>query len=103
MAVDPPLTTLFGAGATQDATTLTIQKSSLPGLTPTASDNSEKLLVGLLRRWILGQDTSTDAQVVVRRQLGGVVERNGPKQRFTYVIDLYAPYQGDTEPDPDDF
>lgn len=103
MAVNPPLTTLFGAGATQDATTLTIQKSSLPDLTPAASNNSEALLVGLLRRWFLGQDTSSDAQVVVRRQLGGIVERNGTQQLFRYIIDLYEPYQGASEPDPDNF
>ena len=42
------LTDLFGSGATQNATSLTIQKSDLVGLTPSSSNTAESLLVAIL-------------------------------------------------------
>ncbi|AFY34877.1 hypothetical protein [Calothrix sp. PCC 7507] len=39
---------LFGEGATQTLTTLTITKSSLPKLNPTSNNSAESLLVGIL-------------------------------------------------------
>lgn len=38
----------FGASATQSIDFITIQKSELPGLTPTTSNNAEALVVGIL-------------------------------------------------------
>lgn len=45
---EPTLQTVFGAGATQDATTITIIKANLPRLTPTATNTAESLLTGIL-------------------------------------------------------
>ena len=42
------LTNLFGSGATQDATSLTIIKSDLVGLTPSLSNSAESLLAAIL-------------------------------------------------------
>jgi len=42
------LAQVFGANATQDATTLTIQKADLLGLTAAADNRGEQLLVGML-------------------------------------------------------
>lgn len=45
---EPTLIDLFGAGATQTATTITIAKADLPGLTASAANRAEALLVGIL-------------------------------------------------------
>ena len=39
---------IFGAGATQTATSITILKASLPTLTPIATNTAESLLAGIL-------------------------------------------------------
>lgn len=45
---EPTLQEVLGAGATQDATTVTIVKANLPGLTPSATNTAESLLAGVL-------------------------------------------------------
>lgn len=45
---EPTLTQVFGAGATQTATTITIVKADLPGLTASATNRAESLIVGIL-------------------------------------------------------
>ncbi|MBW4571603.1 MAG: hypothetical protein KME31_27375 [Tolypothrix carrinoi HA7290-LM1] len=45
---EPTLTQVFGAGATQTATTITIAKADLPGLTASATNRGESLLAGIL-------------------------------------------------------
>ncbi|NWF58116.1 MAG: hypothetical protein HXY43_02045 [Fischerella sp.] len=45
---EPTLTEVFGGGATQTATTITINKSDLPRLTASANNSAESLLVGIL-------------------------------------------------------
>jgi hypothetical protein len=45
---EPTLIDIFGAGATQDATTITIQKTSLPRLTPSANNTAESLFTGII-------------------------------------------------------
>lgn len=44
----PSLTDVFGAGATQDATTVTIQKSSLVTLTASGTNTAESILMSIL-------------------------------------------------------
>ena len=46
--VKPTLTAVFGSGTTQDATTVTILKANLPGLTASESNTAESLLIGIL-------------------------------------------------------
>lgn len=45
---EPTLTAVFGPGATQTATTITIAKADLPGLTASATNRAESLLAGIL-------------------------------------------------------
>lgn len=49
---EPTLTEVFGAGATQSATTITILKADLQstGLTPSASNKAEALFNAIVRR-----------------------------------------------------
>ena len=72
MASNPPLQAMFGAGASQTASQLIIQKADLvapPELQPTytfipALDNSsESIALALIARWIRGQDQATDRQL----------------------------------------
>jgi hypothetical protein len=58
------LVEVFGTGATQDATTITIQKSSLPRLTPSASNTAESLFTGIvLKAQAQLTQTSFDANI----------------------------------------
>ncbi|WGV23467.1 hypothetical protein [Halotia branconii] len=45
---EPTLTQVFGANAIQDATTITITKSDLAGLTASSNNTGESLLVAIL-------------------------------------------------------
>ncbi|MEH2415410.1 hypothetical protein [Nostoc sp.] len=45
---EPTLQEIFGASATQTSTTLTILKSDLTRLTPSATNTAESLLTGIL-------------------------------------------------------
>ncbi|MBD2609447.1 hypothetical protein H6G81_34400 [Scytonema hofmannii FACHB-248] len=45
---EPTLVQVFGAGATQTATTITIAKADLPGLTASATNRAEALIAGIL-------------------------------------------------------
>ncbi|WP_375514430.1 hypothetical protein [uncultured Nostoc sp.] len=61
---EPTLTDIFGTGATQDATSITIQKSSLPRLTASANNTSESLLTAiLLKAQVSLSQTSFDANI----------------------------------------
>lgn len=51
---EPTLTQVFGAGATQTATTITIVKADLPGLTASATNRAESLIVGILLKALPG-------------------------------------------------
>ncbi|AVH71583.1 hypothetical protein [Nostoc sp. 'Lobaria pulmonaria (5183) cyanobiont'] len=44
---EPTLVQVFGTGATQDSSSITIQKSALPRLTASSSNSAESLLVGI--------------------------------------------------------
>lgn len=69
---EPTLQDVFGAGATQDATTLTIAKADLVavGLTSGSSISSEKLLAAILKLAAVNltstnRDNNIDQSVVV--------------------------------------
>jgi len=47
---EPTITDVFGPGATQTATTLTILKSDLPTLTPVAANRGEQMFMGIVLR-----------------------------------------------------
>lgn len=46
---EPTLQDVFGVGATQTATTITISKSDLP-ITPAVDNTAERLLAGIIKR-----------------------------------------------------
>jgi hypothetical protein len=48
MTTEPTLEQVFGAGTTQDANSITLLKSNMPGLTPSSSNTAESLLVGIV-------------------------------------------------------
>jgi hypothetical protein len=45
---EPTLIEVFGAGATQTATSITILKADLTGLTPSATNTAESLFAGIV-------------------------------------------------------
>ncbi|MDZ7953339.1 hypothetical protein [Nostoc sp. DedQUE09] len=70
--MEPTLTAVFGANATQDADTLTISKADLTstGLTPGANNTAESLLIALMLKFKAaltdaGKDTNIDQSVAV--------------------------------------
>lgn len=67
---EPTLQQIFGANAVQTATTITITKADLPGLTPAADNRAEQLFVGILIKAMdyLTQsnfDTNPDQSIIV--------------------------------------
>ena len=78
---EPLLTDVFGAGASQDATTITISKASLVGLTPSASNTAESLLAALLQtaQVSLSQanfNTNLDQSAIVADGIVSIISRN---------------------------
>ena len=45
---EPSLVQIFGDNAIQSASTITISKADLPGLTPSANNSAESLIVGII-------------------------------------------------------
>ena len=77
---EPTLIEVFGAGATQTATTITIQKSSLTGLTATATNTAESLFAGIYSKasTALSQanySTNIDQSIVIVPGYDSVVYR----------------------------
>lgn len=91
MAADPTLQAFFGPNATQDATTITIQKSDLVDTatpkrwqyTPTATDTAERILLAIILRAAINQDTEADAQIAIA---------SGGLQLATILGKLYRQY-----------
>ncbi|MEL6555474.1 MAG: hypothetical protein AAFQ63_18740 [Cyanobacteria bacterium J06621_11] len=78
---EPSLTDVFGAGATQDATTITIQKANLPGLTPATENSAESILaaIGVQAKTTLTQasfETNQDQSIVVADGFDSIVSRD---------------------------
>ncbi|WGV24776.1 hypothetical protein [Halotia branconii] len=67
---EPTLAAVFGANATQDANTLTISKADLTGLTASANNTAESLLVAIILQAKLSLnatnfDSNIDQSIVV--------------------------------------
>jgi hypothetical protein len=108
---EPSLTQVFGAGATQDSTTLTIQKSALTavGLTASANNTAESLMVAitLLAASYLNETNQTndpDIQVTIADSgFPQIVSRNSNQYRqITYNVNLQTVDTGFTI-DPDNY
>ncbi|MFK8182324.1 MAG: hypothetical protein AB8B99_03040 [Phormidesmis sp.] len=90
---EPSISDLFGANSTQDATTITINKSDLAavGLTANATNTAESLLAAILKhaRGALSQsnfDSNLDQSIVIADGFGGFTSRDdGSGAQIPYV------------------
>ncbi|MBD2489432.1 hypothetical protein [Aulosira sp. FACHB-615] len=107
---EPTLQEVFGANAIQDANTITIYKSDLPGLTPQENNTAESLLTGInvKAKQALTQsnfDENLDQSVFIERGFSNFTFR-GPNQDSYRVdvltINLAKPDDSD-EIDPDNY
>lgn len=110
---EPTLTQVFGAGATQTTTTLSIAKADLAtvGLTASAVNTSESLLVAML---LLAKNSLTPAALETNPEQSvsiaqadfnfqTLIERNNQTYRqSTYSVNLQKLDTGNTI-DPDDY
>lgn len=112
---EPTLVQVFGAGATQDATTLVIAKADLVsvGLTSGSSISAEKLLTAILKLAAVNltstnRDNNIDQSVVVDLQnVPTFTTRTSGTTTNTYIrdtitVELDKSYAS-TEIDPDDY
>lgn len=110
---EPTLIQVFGAGATQTATTLSIAKAGLSavGLTASATNTAESLFVALLllaknSLTPTAQETNPDQSITVAQadfNFQTLIERNNQTYRqSTYSVNLQKLDTGNTI-DPDDY
>lgn len=109
---EPTLTAVFGANATQDATTLTISKADLVsvGLTASANNTAESLLLAIILKFkaVLtdaARDTNLDQSVAVVEGFSpSVTTRNNTIYlRNTISVEVDKLLSGADVIDPDDY
>lgn len=107
---EPTLTQVFGAGATQDASTITIQKSALVavGLTATANNTAESLMVGILKiaSGTLTQanyDANDDQSLIVGTGFPSIVYRGTTAYRSNPIEVKLTKLDDGATIDPDDY
>ncbi|MCC5626858.1 hypothetical protein LC613_01085 [Nostoc sphaeroides CHAB 2801] len=108
---EPTLIQVFGAGATQNATTLTISKTDLAttGLTASTTNTAESLIaaITLLAANYLNdtnQTTNADIQVtIVDSGFPQIVTRNNQQYRQTTYNVNFQKVDNTSTLDPDDF
>ncbi len=106
----PSLTQVFGQHASQDANTLTISKIDLAtvGLTASATNTADSLVVALILLWQLhlttaNQGTNSDQNITIEDSFSSIISRNNVNYRqSSKTINLQKP---DTSAviDPDDY
>jgi hypothetical protein len=110
---EPTLIQVFGANAVQDATTITITKADLVGLTPSANNTAEALLTGILKTAAVNltdanREANIDQSVFVDlSQTPSFTTRVNGNTTETYIrntisVELDKAY-GVNEIDPDDY
>lgn len=107
---EPTLTQVFGSGAVQDSSTLTIQKSALVamGLTAAANNSAESLVVGLVKLWQsyltpANLEANADQQISIEDSFQQVTTRNSVQYRqFSKTINLQI-VDNTTDVDPNLF
>lgn len=108
---EPLLTDVFGANATQDASTITIAKSDLAavGLTVSATNTAESLLASIL---LMAQQsltetnfgTNQDQSITILPGFDSIIQRDDGTGTFVNVrqnqltINLHQPDQGTIDP-----
>ena len=107
---EPTLQQIFGANATQTATTLTISKADLAavGLSASATNTAESLFVGIMllaANYLTeaNQQTNPDIQVTVVDSFQSLTTRNNQQYRQkTYSLNLQK-LDASVGIDPDDY
>ncbi len=98
---EPTLTDVFGAGATQDATTLTIAKADL-NITPSATNTAESLFTALFLNAqqalnSTAQGTDSDIQVTMDKESASPITRSNANYiRHVYTTRFDVPDQTET-------
>jgi hypothetical protein len=106
---EPTLIQVFGAGATQTATTITISKADLAGLTPSATNTAESLFVAILLKAKsflsdTNQETNIDQSVSVTDGFNPTfVTRNSARYKRDSLTIEMDKLDEDTGIDPDDY
>jgi hypothetical protein len=107
---EPTLIQIFGAGATQDANTITIQKSALvaQGLTATADNTAESLMVGILKiaSTALTQanyDANEDQSLIVASGFPSIIYRGTTAYRSNPIEVRLTKLDDGAIIDPDDY
>lgn len=106
----PTLTQVFGAGAVQDATSLTIAKADLAsvGLTADAADSAESLVVALLLKWkeylnSTNRDANLDQVVYLEDGFASLTTRNNQEYQQRSITCYFEKQNTNTSIDPDDY
>ena len=106
----PSLTDIFGAGATQTATTVTIAKADLPGLTATATNNGQQIFTALLLKAAAKLTTAnrtSDPDIKITIDYGGqtifpIANSQNLDRQDSYSVLLYKQVPR-ADVDPDDY
>lgn len=100
---------IFGTGATQNISTITIQKSAFPSLTPTAANTAESLLVSLMILWLTNLTEANRVTDEANRQISFtdagvdvVAGQTADYFRRSYALSLYKLFVVATL-DPDEY
>ncbi|PHJ54491.1 hypothetical protein VF14_35185 [Nostoc linckia z18] len=108
---EPTLVQVFGANATQDATTITITKADLVavGLTAGSNNTAESLLTAIILRaknylTTANHDANIDQSVTITDgYIPSFVIRNDVQYRQDTVTVAFEKLAGSTTIDPDDY
>lgn len=107
---EPTLTEIFGAGATQTATQLTVNKADLPGLTASATNTAESLLVGILLKakeklTTVSQDANIEQNLTVEESSFSetLIQRNNQTYRQKTLSVNLQKLDTSAGIDPDDY
>ena len=91
---EPLITDVFGPGATQTATTITILKADLPTLTPSATNRGEQVFVGIVLRarqnlTVAARSTDFDRSIAIEDGFDQVTSRTmGTTTNYYYQSGL---------------
>jgi hypothetical protein len=104
----PSLQDVLGPGATQDATTITILKADLPGLTPAANNNGEQLFAGIVKRARVyltdaNQTNNPDQNITFGETFSRFVTRNDQKYRQNQIPINFQKLDNDPDIEPDEY
>lgn len=105
---EPTLQEVFGASATQDATTITITKADLTGLTASSSNTAESLLAAILNKaksylTEANFDANTDQSVTIVSNADTLITRGTTQYRQSSMTVEFSKVDVASTFDPDDY